>query len=176
MCRAGCYLYYLVLSCLSPWVSNLSANPLAPKVSISCYSALKTSCTWGFQWLGFFLPPGKNKRVGKQLASQKILQMLHPHVKNWGSLLRMYGRESNKMVKKVISFFHTYCRACLVMETSLSCHDVSTLNLCVFQHLTNVTCILTVLTQKLSGQLSCNAHTWLCLLHYLPHQWTTSEM
>ena len=45
--------------------------------------------------------PGKNKRVGKQLASQKILQMLHPHVKNWGSLLRMYGRESNKMVKKV---------------------------------------------------------------------------
>ncbi|KAG7266233.1 LOW QUALITY PROTEIN: hypothetical protein CRUP_014349, partial [Coryphaenoides rupestris] len=44
---------------------------------------------------------GKNKRVGKQLASQKILQMLHPHVKNWGSLLRMYGRESNKLVKKV---------------------------------------------------------------------------
>ncbi|XP_028312739.1 microprocessor complex subunit DGCR8 [Gouania willdenowi] len=42
----------------------------------------------------------KNKRVGKQLASQKILQMLHPHVKNWGSLLRMYGRENNKMVKK----------------------------------------------------------------------------
>ncbi|XP_078106165.1 microprocessor complex subunit DGCR8 [Sander vitreus] len=42
----------------------------------------------------------KNKRVGKQLASQKILQMLHPHVKNWGSLLRMYGRDSNKMVKK----------------------------------------------------------------------------
>lgn len=47
---------------------------------------------------------GKNKRVGKQLASQKILQMLHPHVKNWGSLLRMYGRENNKMVKKVRSF------------------------------------------------------------------------
>ncbi|KAM9360398.1 microprocessor complex subunit DGCR8 [Symphorus nematophorus] len=45
----------------------------------------------------------KNKRVGKQLASQKILQMLHPHVKNWGSLLRMYGRESNKMVKKETS-------------------------------------------------------------------------
>ncbi|XP_048467119.1 microprocessor complex subunit DGCR8-like isoform X3 [Rhincodon typus] len=42
----------------------------------------------------------KNKRVGKQLASQKILQLLHPHVKNWGSLLRMYGRESNKMVKQ----------------------------------------------------------------------------
>ncbi|XP_034026986.1 microprocessor complex subunit DGCR8 [Thalassophryne amazonica] len=42
----------------------------------------------------------KNKRVGKQLASQKILQMLHPHVRNWGSLLRMYGKESNKMVKK----------------------------------------------------------------------------
>lgn len=49
---------------------------------------------------------GKNKRVGKQLASQKILQLLHPHVKNWGSLLRMYGRESSKMVKQVkIIFF-----------------------------------------------------------------------
>nr|XP_033812683.1 microprocessor complex subunit DGCR8 [Geotrypetes seraphini] len=45
----------------------------------------------------------KNKRVGKQLASQKILQLLHPHVKNWGSLLRMYGRESNKMVKQETS-------------------------------------------------------------------------
>ncbi|KAM4709524.1 microprocessor complex subunit DGCR8 [Discoglossus pictus] len=42
----------------------------------------------------------KNKRVGKQLASQKILQLLHPHVKNWGSLLRMYGRENSKMVKQ----------------------------------------------------------------------------
>lgn len=49
--------------------------------------------------LSFFT--GKNKRVGKQLASQKILQLLHPHVKNWGSLLRMYGRESSKMVKQV---------------------------------------------------------------------------
>ncbi|PKU37388.1 microprocessor complex subunit dgcr8 [Limosa lapponica baueri] len=46
---------------------------------------------------------GKNKRVGKQLASQKILQLLHPHVKNWGSLLRMYGRESSKMVKQETS-------------------------------------------------------------------------
>ncbi|KAM4808904.1 microprocessor complex subunit DGCR8 [Rhinophrynus dorsalis] len=42
----------------------------------------------------------KNKRVGKQLASQKILQLLHPHVKNWGSLLRMYGRESSKIAKQ----------------------------------------------------------------------------
>ncbi|XP_053557876.1 microprocessor complex subunit DGCR8 [Bombina bombina] len=42
----------------------------------------------------------KNKRVGKQLASQKILQLLHPHVKNWGSLLRMYGRDNSKMVQQ----------------------------------------------------------------------------
>lgn len=49
---------------------------------------------------------GKNKRVGKQLASQKILQLLHPHVKNWGSLLRMYGRESSKMVKQVTGPLH----------------------------------------------------------------------
>ncbi|XP_069071383.1 microprocessor complex subunit DGCR8 isoform X2 [Pleurodeles waltl] len=45
----------------------------------------------------------KNKRVGKQLASQKILQLLHPHVKNWGSLLRMYSREDSKLVKQYMS-------------------------------------------------------------------------
>lgn len=54
-----------------------------------------------YSHLCFFSLVGKNKRVGKQLASQKILQLLHPHVKNWGSLLRMYGRESSKMVKQV---------------------------------------------------------------------------
>lgn len=45
----------------------------------------------------------KNKRVGKQLASQKILQLLHPHVKNWGSLLRMYSREDSKLIKQYMS-------------------------------------------------------------------------
>jgi microprocessor complex subunit DGCR8 len=33
----------------------------------------------------------KNKRDGKQMAAQKLLQMLHPNVKSWGSLVRMYG-------------------------------------------------------------------------------------
>lgn len=51
---------------------------------------------------------GKNKRVGKQLASQKILQLLHPHVKNWGSLLRMYGRENSKLVKQVSMLLFEY--------------------------------------------------------------------
>uniref|UniRef100_A0A8C6HNT3 DGCR8, microprocessor complex subunit n=1 Tax=Mus spicilegus TaxID=10103 RepID=A0A8C6HNT3_MUSSI len=55
----------------------------------------------------------KNKRVGKQLASQKILQLLHPHVKNWGSLLRMYGRESSKMVKQVTRLSHLLAVALL---------------------------------------------------------------
>lgn len=32
-----------------------------------------------------------NKREGKQLAAQSMLQLLHPHIKNWGSLLRLYG-------------------------------------------------------------------------------------
>lgn len=60
---------------------------------------------------------GKNKRVGKQLASQKILQMLHPHVKNWGSLLRMYGRENNKMVKKVWCFKNSlFTLVCLLLR------------------------------------------------------------
>ena len=33
----------------------------------------------------------KNKKDGKQLAAAKLLQQLHPHINNWGSLLRMYG-------------------------------------------------------------------------------------
>ena len=33
----------------------------------------------------------KNKKDGKQLASQKLLQLLHPQIQSWGSLLRLYG-------------------------------------------------------------------------------------
>merc|ERR1719474_1293830 len=36
----------------------------------------------------------KNKKDGKQLAAAKLLQQLHPHINNWGSLLRMYGNRS----------------------------------------------------------------------------------
>ena len=36
----------------------------------------------------------KNKKDGKQLAAQKLLQQLHPHITSWGSLLRMYGNRS----------------------------------------------------------------------------------
>lgn len=42
----------------------------------------------------------KNKRDGKQRASQAILQKLHPHVLTWGSLLRMYGKGSCKTLKE----------------------------------------------------------------------------
>ncbi|XP_034255865.1 microprocessor complex subunit DGCR8 [Thrips palmi] len=38
----------------------------------------------------------KNKREGKQRASQSILQAMHPHINNWGSLLRLYGSRSVK--------------------------------------------------------------------------------
>ncbi|XP_077869708.1 microprocessor complex subunit DGCR8-like [Saccoglossus kowalevskii] len=34
----------------------------------------------------------KNKIIGKQLASQTILQKLHPQIHCWGSLIRMYGK------------------------------------------------------------------------------------
>ena len=33
----------------------------------------------------------QNKRDGKQKASQSMLQLLHPHIKSWGSLLELYG-------------------------------------------------------------------------------------
>lgn len=42
----------------------------------------------------------KNKRDGKQHASQAILQALHPHIKSWGSLLRLYGNRSIKSFKE----------------------------------------------------------------------------
>ncbi|XP_055632656.1 microprocessor complex subunit DGCR8 isoform X2 [Toxorhynchites rutilus septentrionalis] len=42
----------------------------------------------------------KNKRDGKQRASQAILQILHPHIKTWGSLLRLYGNHSIKSYKE----------------------------------------------------------------------------
>ncbi|KAJ9582352.1 hypothetical protein L9F63_003312 [Diploptera punctata] len=44
----------------------------------------------------------KNKRDGKQRASQSILQVwaLHPHITSWGSLLRLYGNRSVKSIKE----------------------------------------------------------------------------
>ena len=42
----------------------------------------------------------KNKKDGKQRASQAILQILHPHITNWGSLLRLYGNRSVKSFKE----------------------------------------------------------------------------
>lgn len=42
----------------------------------------------------------KNKRDGKQRASQAILQKLHPSINSWGSLLRLYGNRSVKSFKE----------------------------------------------------------------------------
>lgn len=42
----------------------------------------------------------KNKKDGKQKASQVILGLLHPHIDNWGSLLRLYGNRSIKNAKE----------------------------------------------------------------------------
>nr|XP_023029302.1 microprocessor complex subunit DGCR8-like [Leptinotarsa decemlineata] len=42
----------------------------------------------------------KNKRDGKQRASQAILQLLHPSITSWGSLLRLYGNRSVKSFKE----------------------------------------------------------------------------
>lgn len=42
----------------------------------------------------------RNKREGKQRASQAILQMLHPNINSWGSLLRLYGNRSVKSFKE----------------------------------------------------------------------------
>uniref|UniRef100_A0A8D8YNJ5 Microprocessor complex subunit DGCR8 n=1 Tax=Cacopsylla melanoneura TaxID=428564 RepID=A0A8D8YNJ5_9HEMI len=44
--------------------------------------------------------PCKNKKEGKQLASQQILQELHPSIQCWGSLLRLYGNASTNNARK----------------------------------------------------------------------------
>ncbi|VDD92190.1 unnamed protein product [Enterobius vermicularis] len=37
-----------------------------------------------------------NKREGKQMASQAMLKKLHPQFDNWGSLIRLYGQETQQ--------------------------------------------------------------------------------
>ncbi|KAA0192667.1 hypothetical protein HAZT_HAZT005765 [Hyalella azteca] len=43
--------------------------------------------------------PCKNKKEGKQKASQALLQKLHPHIVSWGSMLRLYGNKSLQELK-----------------------------------------------------------------------------
>ena len=42
----------------------------------------------------------RNKKDGKQRAAQAILQLMHPHIQSWGSLLRLYGSRSVKSLKE----------------------------------------------------------------------------
>lgn len=44
--------------------------------------------------------PCKNKRTGKQLASQQILKKLHPHLEKWGALIRIYCDRPTGTIKK----------------------------------------------------------------------------
>lgn len=41
-----------------------------------------------------------NKREGKQKASQAMLEKLHPHIKTWGSLIRLYGYGSQRKAQE----------------------------------------------------------------------------
>jgi len=45
----------------------------------------------------------KNKREGKQLGAQAVLQLIHPQLKMWGSLLRLYSKSNEVKEKKVHS-------------------------------------------------------------------------
>ncbi|OQR75666.1 microprocessor complex subunit DGCR8-like [Tropilaelaps mercedesae] len=42
----------------------------------------------------------KNKRDGKQLASQQLLSKMHPYLRSWGAILRLYGQGSFKSPKE----------------------------------------------------------------------------
>jgi len=57
----------------------------------------------------------KNKREGKQLAAQAVLQLMHSQLTTWGSLLRLYSKSSEVKEKKVFIsvFFVSY--ACVAL-------------------------------------------------------------
>uniref|UniRef100_A0A1I8AFN1 DRBM domain-containing protein n=1 Tax=Steinernema glaseri TaxID=37863 RepID=A0A1I8AFN1_9BILA len=40
-----------------------------------------------------------NKMEGKQMASQKMIQILHPELKTWGDIIRNYGYEAQRQLK-----------------------------------------------------------------------------
>ena len=42
----------------------------------------------------------KNKKEGKQKASQALLKKLHPHIDAWGSMLRLYGNDALRPLKQ----------------------------------------------------------------------------
>lgn len=44
--------------------------------------------------------PCKNKRIGKQLASQQILKKLHPHLQKWGAVIRIYCDRPTGAIRK----------------------------------------------------------------------------
>eukprot|EP00112_Aurelia_sp_Birch-Aquarium-sp1_P014547 Seg3150.1 transcript_id=Seg3150.1/GoldUCD/mRNA.D3Y31 product="Microprocessor complex subunit DGCR8" pseudo=true protein_id=Seg3150.1/GoldUCD/D3Y31 len=41
----------------------------------------------------------KNRRVGKQLASQAVLQKIHPKLEKWGQLIRLYCSTPTSLIK-----------------------------------------------------------------------------
>ncbi|UYV81330.1 DGCR8 [Cordylochernes scorpioides] len=49
----------------------------------------------------------KNKRDGKQRASQAILKAIHPYITCWGSLLQLYGKGSCKTVREKKDMEHS---------------------------------------------------------------------
>jgi len=55
----------------------------------------------------------KNKREGKQLAAQAVLQLMHPQLTTWGSLLRLYSKADEAKEKKVCCMHHVVvCQHC----------------------------------------------------------------
>lgn len=66
----------------------------------------------------------KNKREGKQQAAQAILQMMHPHIRTWGSLLRLYAKASEIKDKRVRwLIIHQVHRCHNLFSLRITCHD-----------------------------------------------------
>ncbi|KAL1130323.1 hypothetical protein AAG570_013261, partial [Ranatra chinensis] len=88
--------YSILLTCLQRNF-GLKDTPIDYKVNPLTRQVNEFTMTFGRHTVRIVC---KNKKDGKQRASQAMLQVLHPHIKSWGSLLRLYGNKSMRNVKE----------------------------------------------------------------------------
>ncbi len=83
--------YAVLLTCLKKnWglVSSNLTTSIAPKRNKMNEFTLKVTMNSSERQVNVIC---KNKRDGKHLAAQKLLQLIHPNVQYWSQMLQMYG-------------------------------------------------------------------------------------
>jgi len=84
--------YAILITCLqknrSSWGDTNIETNLVPKRN------KRNEFTMSVKGKGEVTVICKNKRDGKQMAAQKLLQVLHPHLRSWSKVLALYGSRS----------------------------------------------------------------------------------